>query len=120
MLKGKKQPNELSKKQDIIKQNSERILKSLLSGLSFNDIERAAEKIIPNKKEREATLGIVRDKIEGAARLEPLVIRGFCVMAYQDIYAKSLAENDLATAIKAVERLNKLSTTGTDIIEDED
>jgi hypothetical protein len=46
MLKGKKQPNELSKKQDIIKQNSERILKSLLSGLSFNDIERAAEKII--------------------------------------------------------------------------
>jgi hypothetical protein len=121
MEKAKKQSNELSKKQDTIKQNSERILKSLLSGLlSFNDIERAAEKIIPNKKEREETLQIVRDKIEGVARLEPLVIRGFCVMAYQDIYAKSLAENDLATAIKAVERLNKLSTTGTDIIEDED
>jgi hypothetical protein len=52
-------------------------------------------------------LAAVGAHFRAAGKADPVPIRGFCIEAYREIYRKSLTIGDLATALKALARLEK-------------
>jgi len=84
------------------------ILRWILSGHTEHDIREAIAHEWPDQDATPLVLAAVR-KLSEAGRPDSDVLRGWCLLAYQDIYRRALEAGDLQTSLAAVKQLRRFA-----------
>ena len=105
----------LVKKQqtEIVKQpeKCDQIFKMLLDGLPLWRLEFQVDQLIKNPKEKEQIMLGIRKRLEESANIDPLVVKGFCVSALQELYFRAVKDGDGQSAIKILREYNRVANT---------
>ena len=105
----------LAKKQqiEIVKQpeKCDQIFKMLLDGLPLWRLEFQVDQLIKNPKEKEQIMLGIRKRLEESANIDPLVVKGFCVSALQELYFRAVKDGDGQSAIKILREYNRVANT---------
>lgn len=83
----------------------------VVSGQNLNLIERKIREMLYTQKEKKEILEKIRAHIEDAADLDPKVVKGICVINMQNLYKKLYETGDYPNAIRALERLFKMTNS---------
>ena len=87
------------------------VLGGISQGASLRQIETTVAKRPYNQADKKKLLDKVRDLLEDAATLDPMIIKGTCIIGMQNLYKKLYETGDYSNAIKALERLFKMTNT---------
>ena len=80
----------------------------LIEGLTNHEIEEAVRHYFPADEPEAIALGMA-EQMREAGRSDPLLVRGFCVLAARDLYKQLRDVGDFQGALRAVKLIRDMA-----------